>query len=457
MIRIGIESHIQLNTKSKLFCSCAIPTANEKPNTRTCPACLGLPGAKPSLNSNAITEALKVALALNCHLNLEFFFSRKSYFYNDLVNNFQITQYEIPIALQGLLENIRIRRVHLEEDPGRLVHEKDSCLIDYNRSGIPLIEVVTEPDFKSPNEVRLFLQKLTTILEYLNVYTRKSESTLKTDANISTDNGERVEIKNITGLKDIEKALNYEIIRQQSLLNTNQKVIRETRAWDPLTRATKSLRTKETEEDYGYIFDPNLTKIQLKKSEIEKIKSSLPELAYAKTLRFIKQYKLSQIDAKIISSDLKLANLFEEIIKTKKIPIPLAVKWLRRELLRVLKYNKLTLADTEISASNLIELLTLIHKKEITEQTAQRIIEKLIINPFSIKDYIKKQKLSALSSSSDIEKLCQEALKETPQAIKDYKSGQEKAFHFIVGKVMQKSRGAATPDQVNKILKKLIG
>ena len=242
-LKIGLEVHTQLNTKSKIFCSC--PTSGEEnPNTRVCEICTGMPGSKPVLNKEALHQTIKVALALNCKVSQEIFFSRKNYFYPDLAKNYQISQYEIPIGTNGRLENIRIRRIHLEEDPGALIHRGDTTLIDYNRSGIPLIEIVTEPDFKSPNEVRLFLKKLITILEYLSIYTRKSEATMKADANISTT-GEKVEIKNVTGLKEIERALEYEAIRQEKDPAKQQ----ETRGWNPEKGITFLQRTKEEESD----------------------------------------------------------------------------------------------------------------------------------------------------------------------------------------------------------------
>jgi len=321
MTIIGIEVHIQLSEvcKSKIFCSC--PTqGSEKPNSRTCPTCLGHPGSKPVLNIEALKQGIKVALALNCKIAPETFFSRKTYFYNDMPKNFQVTQYEIPFASKGKLDSIRIRRIHLEEDPGALIHKKTFCLIDYNRSGIPLIEVVTEPDFRSANQVRQFLKKLITILEYLDVYTRKSEATMKADINISTT-GERVEIKNISGLKEIERALDYEIARQLE----NPAKAQQTLAWDPNKGKTIITREKETEEQYGYIFEPDLTKIELSKDFVNEIKKTLPELSDSKLLRFKKQYKLPSEEASVLTSEIRLANLFEEVAK--KIDPLLAARW----------------------------------------------------------------------------------------------------------------------------------
>ncbi|MBI2499099.1 Asp-tRNA(Asn)/Glu-tRNA(Gln) amidotransferase subunit GatB [Candidatus Woesearchaeota archaeon] len=449
-IMIGLESHVQLeNCKTKLFCSC--PTSgSEIPNTRTCPTCLGLPGSKPSLNKEALTEALKVALSLNCKINSSFFFSRKTYFYNDLPNSYQITQYELPLSVNGKLNNIRIRRIHLEEDPGKLIHENNYTLIDYNRSGTPLIEIVTEPDFTSLEQVRSFLQKLTIILEYLGVYTRKSEASLRTDANISIDNNPRVEIKNITGIIELIKALEYEIQRQVKIINSKEKLEQHTRMWDPTTKTTTSVRTKETEEDYGYIIEPNLTKIELTEKQIEEIKSSLPELAEEKTKRFIKQYKMKEDDAKIITSDLTLANLFEKVAK--KIDHKLTTRWFVREIPRILNYNKITLEEWKITEKELTELLDLLENNKITETTAQKILEELSKKIFSPEEYVKKQNLELLSSSSDIKKLCDEAIRENPKAVQDYKSGNKIALNFIFGQVMKKTKGTADPYKVKEIL-----
>ena len=344
-MKIGIEIHVQLSTKSKVFCSC--PTAvSEEPNTNVCETCLGLPGSKPVLNKEALNQAIKVALALNCTIAKETFFSRKNYFYPDLSKNFQITQYEIPIGTKGEFEKIRIKRLHLEEDPGALIHKGSTCLIDYNRSGIPLIEIVTEPDFKSPNEVRLFLRKLITMLSYLNVYSRKNEATMKADANISTT-GAKVEIKNITGLRDIEKALEYEANVQEKEPSKKQ----ETKRWDSENQKTAIMRTKETEDDYGYITDSDLPKFEIVKELISQLKSEIPELGLEKSSRFQKQYKLKKEDSEILASEKKLAELFEEVAK--KINPELAAKWLIRDLQKIIHYNKTTINEVNLDAKYL--------------------------------------------------------------------------------------------------------
>lgn len=445
--KCGIEIHVQLLTKSKVFCSCPT-TGSEEPNTRTCEICTGMPGSKPVLNKEALNQAIKVALALNCKISKETFFSRKSYFYPDLSKNFQITQYEIPIGTNGSFENIRIKRIHLEEDPGALIHKGATCLIDYNRSGIPLIEIVTEPDFKSSNEVRLFLRKLITTLSYLNVYSRKNEATLKADTNISTT-GERVEIKNITGLKDVERALDYEEERQK-----NEKVTKqETRGWDSERGKTYILRIKETEEDYGYVYDGDLPKFEISNELISQIKSEIPELSIDKASRLQDQYNLKKEDAEILSSEKKLADIFEKVAE--KIDPELAAKWLIRDLMKIIHYNKTTINEINLEVKHVIELLDLFQKNKITDNTAKELLIKLIKEPFSPKEYIKENKLEIVSGNS-IENLCREVIKENTKAIEDYKKGNEKSINFLTGMVMRKSKGTANPKEVEKIIKNLI-
>lgn len=447
-MKIGLEIHVQLPTKSKIFCSCSNKVSNN-PNTTICEICTGQPGSKPVLNKEVLNHALRVALALNCKINKEMFFSRKSYFYPDLPKNYQITQYEVPLAEQGKLEDIRIRRIHIEEDPGKLIHQNSITLIDYNRSGTPLIEIVTEPDFENTEQVREFLNKLVTILEYLDVYKRTSELTMRTDANISTT-GDRVEIKNINGIKDVQRALESELERQKHETHIKQ----HTRMWDSDSGKTIQLREKETEEDYGYIFEPDLTRIILEEKEIKLIRDSLPELADERARRYVQKYKIDPKDSEIICSELKLANMFEEIIK--EVDPILTAKWLRRELNRVLNYNKKELYEVELNSNHVQELLELVQEKKITEQVAQKILEKLIVKPFSVKDYVKQHNLSTVSDDKQLIEICKKIMQNNPKAILDYKNGEQKSFMFLVGQIMRETRGAASPEKVNKLLKELI-
>jgi len=461
---IGLEIHIQANTLTKLFCSC--PTqGSEEPNTRTCEVCLGMPGSKPVLNKKAVESALKLCLALKCSINPELIFSRKSYFYPDMAKNYQISQYEIPMAKDGKLKlaagkEIRLRRVHLEEDPAALVHpghiqKSPYVLVDYNRSGNPLIEVVTEPDMESPEEARDFMKQLITVLEYLEIFDSNT-CIIKADANVSIKESSyvRAEVKNITGFKEIERALNYEVERQRQAVSEGKKLKQETLAWDSEKGATFLLRAKETEEDYGYIVDPDLTAVDLTNEWVSELRRNLPELAADKVQKFITKHNIPEEDAKIIAAEKELAELFELVAED--IDPALAAKWLRRELMRVLNYNKKTFSEVSMDEKHMIDLLKLVESKTITEKVAQRLLEKLVEKPFDVKEYVKKEKLGAVSDEKEIEKFCREAVKENPKAVEDYRKGEEKALNFIVGKVMQKTRGKATPKEVNEILKRMI-
>ncbi len=462
-IVIGLEIHVELNTKSKLFCSC--PTqGNESPNTRTCEICLGMPGSKPVVNKKAVEFTIKLAHALNCKLAHEIIFSRKSYFYPDMSKNYQITQYEIPIGEKGNIKignkKINIKRVHLEEDPASLVHpggidKAQSVLVDYNRSGNPLCEIVTEPDLNSAEEARDFLKSLITILRYLNIFDPE-KNIIKADANVSIKESGyvRSEIKNITGFKEIERALNYEVERQKHLVKDKKKLVLETRSWNAEKGITTLLRIKETEEDYGYIFDPDLVPIEINKKWLINLKKEIPELPSEKANKYVKKYKISKDDAFVITNEFALTKIFENAVK--KINPVLAAKWIRRELIRVLNYNKIDITGMKINETQFIVLLNLLDKKKITDKVAQKILEKLVVENIDVADYVKKQKLELLSDVSLLEKYCKESIKENPNAVDDYKSGNENALNFVLGSVMRNSKGKFDPNKIKNMLKKLI-
>lgn len=444
--KIGLEVHCQLNTKSKLFCSCPNEVSNN-PNTLTCEICLGHPGAKPVLNKEVLKKALTAALALNCRINEKMIFSRKTYFYPDLPNNFQITQYEMPLAVDGKLGSIRIKRLHIEEDPGRLVRKEGFVLIDYNRSGTPLIETVTEPDFKSSDEAKEFLQKFVNILEYLNIYYQSSEATLRCDVNVSINNGTRVEVKNVYGIHEVKKVIDYEIQRQQ-----NEKAVQETRGWDEESKTTYSMRLKESEEDYGYITEPNLPAFEITKDMIKGIK--LPELGHDKASRYVKEFKLNKEDAEVIASYSKLAEIFEAAAK--KVNPGFAAKWLRRELLKSINESNKDILKINVDNRQVIALLELFEKKKITDKIAKQLMERLLKENFDIKEYVKEQDLGAVSEESELLKLCGEVIAENPKVVNDYKSGKLEAINFLVGQVMRKSKGKASPDICKKLLNGMI-
>lgn len=462
---MGLEIHIHLLTKSKLFCSCSTDYEKKKPNENTCPICLGFPGSKPRVNKRAIDFGIMVAKALNCKANQEMFFSRKSYFYPDMPKNFQISQYEIPLAENGYLEilnkKIRIRRIHLEEDPGKLIHvggditSAKYVLVDYNRSGIPLLEIVTEPDFNSTKEIREFLSKLSSILEHIDVYDASKEAALRVDANISLEGGERAEIKNITGFKNVEKALNYEIIRQKHLRSVGMAVERETRHFDAETRSTSTLRKKEFEEDYGYIFDPDLTKIEISREWISAVEKEMPELPDIRIKKFMEKYAIREREAKVIVYvDKALADFFEECTKIYKKPKQIA-KWIVTDLLKCLNWNNITIRESKVKPKTFIKLLKLIDEGKITERLAKEIIKEYVITGESPEKIVKKKKLIGIEEEK-LEKIVKKVLKENKMAVEDYKSGNEKAMEFLIGRTLRKTKVRADPKVVRKLIKKLI-
>jgi aspartyl-tRNA(Asn)/glutamyl-tRNA(Gln) amidotransferase subunit B len=464
-IVIGLEIHAELDTKTKLFCACEKAKADSKPNTHTCVTCLGMPGSKPVLNGKALEYGIQLCLALGCKVAPSLVFSRKSYFYPDLAKNYQITQYELPLGEKGKVKldqkkTVGITRAHLEEDPASLTHpggmqKASHVLIDYNRSGNPLIEIVTEPDMENPEQARQFMKKLITTLQYLEIFDVKT-GIIKADANISIKESGyvRSEVKNVTGFKEIERALFYEVERQKIEVKEGKKLVQDTRAWDAENGKTFRLRTKETEADYGYILDPDLVPVPIPQKELERIQKSLPELAEDKLKKFVKTHKIPELDAEVLSQEKKLAELFEKVAETVN-PI-LAAKWLRRELVRVMNYNKKNYEDLEIDEKHMSELLELVDKKVITETTGQKIMEKLMEKPFSPKAYVNEHDLGAVRDSGELKKLCKEAINENLQAVEEYKAGNEKSFNFLIGQVMRKTKGKADPKEVNQLMKELL-
>ncbi len=455
-MRIGLEVHVALTTETKLFCGCPNKVVKE-PNTLTCEYCIGLPGSKPQLNAKAVDCGIKIGLALNCSFPKEMFFSRKSYFYPDMGKDFQITQYEIPVATNGHMDvsgkRIRIRRINLEEDPARIVHvgtitSAEYMLLDYNRSGVPLCEIVTEPDFSSTKEARDFLQQLSSVLEYLGVYDPGVEGSMRVDANISLAET-RVEIKNISGFREVERALNYEIIRQQNLLRRKQHVVRETRSWDALGGVTRSLRIKEEEEEYGYIFEPDLPRITLAEEKMARIKSQLPELAPQKIARYEKMGIAKEL-AVAITSEPSLADMFERV--SKHADKQLAARWFAGEIQKTLNYNNLRMKDTGIKPEYLIKLLDFVKKKKVTERTAELTLRDMVANPKDPEDLVIGR--ARIFDDKFLEPIVKDVLNENPQAIIDYKSGKSESFNFLVGRVMRKTEGRGDPETIRKLLRR---
>lgn len=448
-VKIGLECHLRLNTKTKLFCSCSTDVEEAEPNTVCCPTCLGFPGSKPKVNKKAIEFGAIVAKALNCKINEKFFFSRKSYFYPDMPKNYQISQYDVPLATDGFLEvkgkKIGIKRVHLEEDPGRLIHVGGdiTCakyvLIDYNRAGIPLLEIVTEPDFSSGKEAREFLDEISTILQYLGVFDPGREGSLRVDANVSLNGGERVEIKNITGFGNVEIALNYEVVRQQNILRTGGKVERETRHFDEVSKITHTLRKKEFEEDYGYIPDPDLVEIEISGEWLKDLISEMPELPYHRVERIIKDYGISKNQARIIVYvDKALADFFEKCSEIYKNYEKLA-KWIVTDLLKCLNWHRISIVESKVTPEGFVELLKLMDEGIITERLAKEIIKKYVDTGKSPKKIVEEEALFKVEEE-ELKKLISDVLKKQKKAVEDYRAGKEKSLEFLIGEVLRRTK-----------------
>lgn len=463
---IGLEIHCQLDTKSKLFCSCSTDFRDNEPNTHTCPVCLGLPGSMPMVNKKAIEFALKVGKALNCTIREESEFSRKNYFYPDLDKAYQITQYDKPLAEWGKLlidgdngeKEVRITRIHVEEDPGRSVHMGTTdrgkyTLIDYNRAGIPLIEIVTEPDLRSPKEARKFLNKLRATLEYLNVFDSEKEGSLRVDANISLKGSERVEVKNISSYKGVEKALTFEVTRQRNLLRRGQPIARETRHFVEARGITTSSRSKEEENDYRYFPEPDLLPLRVS-SWVDAIE--LPELPDARRERFMSQYGVSTEHAKTLTGGLKLAEFYEAVAP---VDAALAATWTADYLLGELNYRDFSI--DAMPAELFKELITLIKSDTITDKSAVEILRTILD---AVKEGKEPERPKAIvdrlglakSSGDQVMKMIEEVIREQPSAVADYYAGKMPALNFLVGQVMKKCRGRADPGHLNTILKELL-
>ncbi|MFH1587486.1 MAG: Asp-tRNA(Asn)/Glu-tRNA(Gln) amidotransferase subunit GatB [Candidatus Diapherotrites archaeon] len=461
---VGLESHLSLNCATKLLCPCPVVSKEAEPNTSTCPTCLGHPGSKPVLNRKSVDIAIKLALALNCKIEKEIVFSRKTYFYPDMPKNFQITQYEVPLGREGFIEldsgkKIRITRVHLEEDPGALVHEagigaSNYVLVDYNRAGVPLCEIVTEPDISTKEEAKEYLDKLKAIIDYLDIFDSEKGS-IKTDTNVSIEGGERVEIKNVSGvLSGVFVAIDSELRRQQKVIEDGGKVIRETRAFDEATGTTSPLRKKETESDYGYIAEPDLTKIELDPNWIATIKKQLPELPAQKAKRFQKEFKLSDYDAKVISSDLLLSQIFESAAK--EVNPSLAAKFLSRELLGILNYNNLNLRALNLDAKEIINLLKLLQGGNVSEKNAKEAMIKYCNEQITPEKFLREGNLLIDLKTGDVEKVVKEVMKKNPQAVEELKQGKDKALNFLIGASMRELKGKANAREIEKIIKGMI-
>ncbi|MDK2915603.1 MAG: aspartyl-tRNA(Asn)/glutamyl-tRNA(Gln) amidotransferase subunit [Euryarchaeota archaeon] len=462
---IGLEIHVQLSTATKLFCGCSTDYRDDEPNTHCCPICLGLPGALPRINRKAVEYGLRVAKALGMTVPEESEFARKNYFYPDLPKAYQITQYDKPLAVKGTVEIeddeghekiVRITRVHLEEDPGRLVHVAGGSkysLVDYNRSGIPLLEIVTEPDMRSPQEARRFLNKLRAILEYLGVFDGEREGGLRVDANISLEGSERVEVKNISSYKGVEKALTFEVTRQKNLLRRGQKVTRETRHFMEGRGITTSARGKEEEHDYRYFPEPDLRPLRVSDwvAAIE-----LPELPTARKNRFMAQYGISPNHARTLTGDPKLADFYEHVASVDSV---LAATWVADTLLGELNYRDMGIAA--VPADRFMELLALIRAETITDKAGVQVLREMLDacaagKPCEPPGVIVEREGLARATGDEFTQVVEKVVAANPQAVEDYRAGKKGALNFLVGQVMKETRGRADPRELGRIVSEFI-
>lgn len=447
--KIGLEIHTTLNTKSKLFCSCK-NEPSPKPNTNVCEICLGHPGSKPSPNESAVKKIIRLAKYLNCTIRDTLIFSRKSYFYPDLAKNYQITQFEEPIATNGYLivddTKIRIKRIHLEEDPASIQRNKKT-LIDYNRSGTPLAEIVTEPDIKDSEQARKFMKTILTYLKYANTYD-EGKSLIKADVNVSSKKHDflRAEVKNVTGFKDIQLAIDYEIQRQKTDVVKKQ----ETRMWSAKKQTTSLMREKETESDYGYIYEPDIAPIKIPKNVLTMEIGQTPK---QKKEEYIKK-GVSIDDAKIISNDPNLATFFEETIKQSNPKQTSNI--LRTQLLQILDYNEINIKESKITSKGFAKTINMYINDEINDKALTKLLRAQVIENINPNKYVEEKGLKQIRNDDAIQEFAKQAIQENPESVQDYKNGEEKALNYLVGQVMRKSKGKANPQKAKRILKKLL-
>ncbi|KUK10328.1 MAG: Aspartyl/glutamyl-tRNA(Asn/Gln) amidotransferase subunit B [Clostridia bacterium 41_269] len=470
---IGLEVHAELKTKSKIFCSCSTEFGAE-PNTQVCPVCLGLPGTLPVLNKKVVEYAIKAALALNCKIAEYSKFDRKNYFYPDLPKNYQISQYDLPIATDGYLtinidgkeKRIGITRLHMEEDAGKLVHSNDDIsradysLVDFNRAGVPLIEIVSKPDIRTPEEARIYLEQLKAILQYTDVSDCKmQEGSLRCDANVSvrpkgsSEFGTKTELKNMNSFKALQKALEYEINRQIELLEKGLSVVQETRTWNEQKGITETLRSKEEAHDYRYFPEPDLVPLVISRDWVEEIRKSLPELPSERKQRLIRDYGLPEYDAEVITRSKALADFYDECVKIYDNPKEIS-NWVMGELLRLLNANNMEVEDSPIKPKDLVELLELQNKGIISGKIAKQVFDEMFETGKDAETIVNEKNLVQINDANEIEKIVDKVMEENPKSVEDYRNGKERALKFLVGQVMKETKGKANPQLVNEILKK---
>lgn len=465
---IGLEVHAQMLTETKIFCGCSTRFGSE-PNTQTCPVCIGMPGVLPVLNKKALEFTIRTGLAMNCKIASYSRFARKNYFYPDLPKGYQISQYELPICedgyieivVDGIIKKIGITRIHMEEDAGKNIHEGGPySLVDLNRAGVPLMEIVSAPDIRSPKEAVEYMKKLRTILRYLNVCDGNMEQgSLRCDANVSVrpigqkELGIKTELKNINSFKFVEKALDYEIKRQIKILEEGGSIVQETRLWDSVAGITQSMRSKEEAHDYRYFPEPDLVPILVDQEWINSIRSTLPELPDKKRSRFILEYGLPEYDADFLTSERSIADWYEKAVKAGGQPKAVS-NWIMVELMRMLNEENKNIEDCLIKPEYLADMLKFIDKGVISGKIAKTVFEEMYRSGKDPEQIVREKGLVQISDEEQIENIIDEILSKNPKEVERYKSGEEKLIGFFVGQIMKATSGKANPKIVNELLKK---
>jgi len=457
---IGLEIHAQLLTETKLFCGCSADYFGKKPNTNTCPVCLGMPGTLPVLNKRAVDYGLMAAMALNCDIPERSKFDRKNYFYPDLPKGYQISQFDEPLAVNGHLtldgEEIGITRVHLEEDAGKLVHQSGgSSSVDLNRVGVPLIEIVTEPDLTSPGQARDFMEKLRQILRYVEVCSGDMEKgSLRCDANISlTDNdkmGTKTEVKNMNSFRAVESALEFEQERQRETLESGGEIDQVTLGWDADAEEAKLMRSKEEAHDYRYFPEPDLVPLVIDEAWKTRIEENLPELPREKQMRWKEEFDLPEYDIGVLTEDKNIADYFELTVEEYDNPKEVS-NWMMSELFRVLKLPETDLED--VDPEDFAYLVELVGEEEINDNTAKDVLERSFKEGKSPKEIVEAEGLKRISDEVALTEKIDEVIEENPDAVEDFKSGNEKVLGFLIGQLMSKTQGQADPNKAREILK----
>jgi len=469
---IGLEVHAQLLTRSKIFCGCST-SFGEAPNTQACPVCTGQPGSLPVINRKAVEFAIRLGLATSCRIAPYSVFARKNYFYPDLPKGYQISMYEYPLAEHGFIEvtvqgekkRIGIIRIHMEEDAGKLKHGETPetapfSYVDFNRTGVPLVEIVSGPEIHSPQEAGEYLRRLRTILQYLEVCTGDMEKgTFRCDANVSvrprgqTELGTRTELKNMNSFRHVEKALEYEIKRQIGALKDGEKVVQETRLWDTDQNITVSMRGKEEAHDYRYFPDPDLVPLRIDGKWIEKIRNSIPELPDQKKERFVQDYKIPEYDAEILTSTKAMANYFEDCVRLFSEPKTVS-NWMMGDLLRGLKGDEKEVDQCRVTPKHLAEMLNMLKDGTISGKIAKDVFEEMYRTGDPPARIVKEKGWVQILDMGEIERVIEKVIQANPKLVEDYQKGKEKVFGFLVGEAMKESKGKANPKLVNELLRK---